>query len=747
MNYQEIGRKVKLYYNPDQSHLITAPGSEFKSNAEKAIALAFLQFDTQKSTVKKLLKKEHFTWMETKELVDLIPEIVECLPDEAQKYVLKLLSNQTSVEEVSLKELMGLFHQLSSGEQNLLKSKLTADYALIFDTYLGNITDLQEEILTHPQPQDRYQQLSDYAKKIEATIPSWSEISKDLKIAEQMLKGEDLKFNPEDVALEKEIILKLFKNLLYRLDSKSFDYLTQLKSFLPDLRLVVEELTKEIIDQDDSSKFDFLLSYKFIDKDLTSELLSAQAWKCLNLLIEKDSNKLNAVIAMFFEQAEQLGLEEWFIKGMEFFAHKSINDLAKLPIIQKIALKSSNYPQNKFYARIWDWLQEKLAFNHFSTGVHSFAFHYPKFYQDICELERFNLFYSLRDFRNYIEEVNLTKQSPKQYLHNIVEIIHNRVVKINNLLRQDLGKKFNHVSQKVLTSADCAVLMAYLEKLEETEKCLIKLNTLIQKDSTVMEQLFKTDMNEASFPNLKGFFLGELKVGGLENYQGHGKQIKEILSPLGLIISPEIRKEVDHYISIKNDNNITLDLVESKNFKKILTNQNPRMYEIKNQKNRLDGVIDQIKEQTPTVNLHVNSKIVLNRGLTARSQQTLETSDKRATQYSEAQGVIFNFDELSYVISEETEKLCQLINKKKQFDKELFSDKISAIAHLIAMIEEDGVEPCSDINKGAGNKAKELFNTCSKILSNKLNNSLYYKDVGQSIIFSYRGIVNQREMI
>jgi hypothetical protein len=747
MNFQEIGRKVKTYYQKEQSHLILALASEFKSDGEKAIALAFLDFNQHQSTIKKLLKQESFTWLESKELVEIIPSITPCLPEKSHRLVLSFLmeNKDLNLEEISLPELLSLYPQLTNLEQNKIKQQLSLNEALIFDANLGNFEALKEELLTHPNLQEKYDELSLIAKKINSTIPSLESLTKQWPIAQQMLNLQDLVFEKEQVLLEKEIIVKVFSNGLYRLSNKTVDYFNQLKDYV-ELDVIVKNFIKEIIDQDDEIRFLWLLEKNLIKSDIYEVCLNQQSWKCLNKILSHNPKVLNQVVEYFFSQSEALGLEDWFISGMEILASNHLSELSKLPIIQKIALKSSNYSQNKFYSKIWDWLQEKLAFNYFATGKHSFANHYPQFYQDICELERFNLFYSLKDFRNYIEEINLKEHQYKNYLQSIVEIIYNRVKKINQVLTSDLEKRFNHLSQKLLTNSDCAVLSAYLEKLTETEQCLTKLLNIVSKDQVYLEQLFKTGQNEATLPNLKGFHLGELKIGGLENYQGHGKQIKEILSPLGLIISPDIKKEVDHYIFIKDENKIKLDLVESKNYKKILTNQNPKMFEIKTQKHRLDNVVSQIKDQSK-VSLDVNSKIILNRGLTVRSRQTLETSDYRAQSYNEAQGVLFNFDELAFVVNEETEKLCSIINKKKTFDKELFADKIVAIAHLIAMLEEDDSQPCSDLNKGASNKAKELFNICSKILSNKLNNSLYYKDVGQSIIGAYRGIVSQRESL
>lgn len=746
MNISEIGRKVKLYYKEDQKALILSAGSEFRSDFEKAVALAFLNFSEFKPTITRLLKNESLVWHEVQELVESIPEMSSALPNPIYNYFIQILSHQEpQVQEFALGEFLNIFYQLNDQEQNKIKRYLNLEYQLILQSHLGNYQDLQEEVLTHPTPKERYEEIKAYAQNLGSTLIAYEKLIADNSISAQMINLSDLSFEVEQVKEEKENILRVFKNLLNRQQNKVNDYLKSLAPVLPETETLVSQFIEEVIFNDEGEKFKWVLTNKLSSANFEEELLRQQSWNCLNVLLALNPEKLNSVVEKFFAQAEVMGLEDWFISGMEKLQVQSLNSLTTLPIIQKIALKSSNYSQNKFYARIWDWLQEKLALNHFATGKHSFAQHYSNFYKDICELERFNLFYSLKDFQQYIQEVNIGKNTPIQYLHTVVEIILQRVKVINSVLSEDIKNKFNSLTQKILIPADLAVLSAYLEKMKTTQECLVKLDQLLKKDNVVLEQLFKTDTNAASFPNLKGFHLGELKVGGLENYQGHGKQIKEILAPFGILVSPEIKKEVDHFISVKSEHAIRLDLVESKNYKKVLTNQNPRMWEIKNQKNRLDKAIDQVKAESPSVKLEVLSKIILNRGLTTRSQSTLQKDDNRATAYSEAMGVIFNFDELAYVVNEETEKLCQLINKKKTFDKDLFADKIVAIANVIAMIEEDGDAPCSDPATGAGLKAKELFNICSKILSNKLNNSQYYRDVGHSIIGAYRGIVSQRE--
>ena len=746
MNIQDIGRKIKLYYKEDQRALILSPGSEFRSDLEKAVALAFLNYSEYKVSIVRLLKNEQLVWNEVKDLAEAIPEICSAFPNPIYEYFLNILNHQDPKEqEFALNDFLNIYYQLNDTEQLRVKNYLNIEYQLVLQTQMGNIQDLQEEILTHPNPLERYEEIKAYANKIGTKIISYENLTKDCTVAGLMIKNEDLVIDKDKILLEKENILKVFKNCLFKQQTKSKTYFDQLHVYFLEVETITNDFIESVIFNDEADKFAWVLSQKFNNVDYQEELLRQQSWNCLNSYIKAHPEKLNSLVQNFFTQAEAMGLEDWFISGMEKLSFENLQTLTNLPIIQKIALKSSNYTQNKFYARIWDWLQEKLALNHFSAGKHSFAMHYPNFYKDICELERFNLFYSLNDFQNYLKEVNIGKNSPKEYLHTIVEIILQRVAKINLVVAADIKNKFNSLSQKILIPADLAVISAYLEKMKETEACLHKLDSLLKRDSTVLEHLFQTGTNVASFPNLKGFHLGELKVGGLENYQGHGKQIKEILAPFGILVSPEIRKEVDHYISIKDEKSIRLDLVESKNYKKVLTNQNPRMWEIKHQKNRLDLAIDQVRSESPDIRLDVLSKIILNRGLTLRSQSTLQRDDQRSAGYTEALGVLFNFDELAVVVNEETERLCQTINTKKTFNADLFRDKIVAIANVIAMIEEDGDAPCSDPSSGASDKAKELFNICSKILSSKLKNKEYYKEVGGNIVKAYSGIVRQRE--
>lgn len=744
MRLQDIGRKIKLYYQLKDNDLILAKGSEFKTNTEKALALAFLNFSEHQSTIKRLLKKEIFSWMEIQEIEQLIPQLMEILPQVAEVSVVKILrGEEVKVCQVPVSDLLKVFHQLNFNEKKLFMKGLSWEENLLFNYLLGQKQGLQEELITHPNVNSRYLELANLAQQWGVPLVELGILLEDSPITQSMLNLDDLEIRPEQIKVEQESLIKVFHQLLWKNEAKVIEYYTQLKDYLP-LSEVVQDVLSVVIEQDLGDKFVFLTKVETNKVDLIDELLTNQSWNCLEFYLQ-DEAKLNLVVEKFFKQAESLGLEELFIQGMEKIAQKHLVKFPQLPIIQKIALQSSNFSHNKFHNAVWDWLQEKLALNYFSTGQNSFAKHYPGFYQDLCELERFNLFYSLKDFQKYINEIGLPEKMAKNYLQGIVEIIQNRVVKINLVLSQDLQNKFNGYSQQVFSHNDLAVLSAYLEKLQSTEFCLKKINSLLQKDSSFLEQFFKTDQNLATIPNLKGFHLGELKIGGLENYQGHGKQIREILNPLGLMLSPDIRKEVDHYLYIKDSHRVLLNLVESKNYRKILTNQNSRMWEIKNQKRRLDEVVDEITNQKQ-VTVEVNSKIVLNRGLTYKSQNTLQTDDIRARGYNEAQGVLFNFAELEFVVKEETEKLCQLINKKKQFQEDLFVDKLTGIAHLVAMLEEDGDETCSTMQSGASKKAKDLFEIVFKTLSARLVNSLYYQDVMRSLIRFYQGIVSQREV-
>lgn len=750
MNFQEIGRKVKLYYSPDQKDLIDGQGSEFNSTLEKAVALAFLDIKNNQGSIKKLLSenKGSLTWLMVKELGDLIPEIVSLLPLASHRWLLQLLTGgeqYQELEKISLSEIIGLYSQLSSAEQSLVVNKLAPDHKVVFSVELGDITSLQEEVLTDPNPEGRYQELLSLSKTWGGKLPPLSSLMSQFPLSNQMINNEDLTINPEQVALEKEIIIKVFVQKLYQMNAKSFTYFESLYSYLP-LDKIVKQMISEVVDQDLGDKFQWLGESNFLTQDFTEILIKNNAYNCLEYYL-KDDKQLDKVVGIFFAFAEEQGLEVLFIEGMEKISQKHLSRLAQLKNIQKIAVKSSSSTLDNFYAHIWDWLQGKLALSHFKSGKHSFAYHYPHFYRDLSELEQFHLFYSVQDFRNYFNQLkDMPKGREQEFLTGVAQIIYNRVYKINKTLKQDLDSKMNHQSQQILTQNDMAVLSAYLEKLTVTEQCVQEIIGRLSKGRFYdqdLNQLFDSDNKHGSFHQLKNLHLGELKIGGLENFQGHGKEIVDILKPLGLLLSPDIRKEVDHYVYVKSPDKVQINLVEDKNYKRILTNQGYHMWEVKNQKRKLDKVMEQV-QNNDKINFEIKSSVMLNRGLTIKAQKTLVTDDFRAKAYSEAQGVLFNFSELDFLINETTQQLCLAMNKpenQKHFQSFLDSDAFKALAdgivRIIATLEEDGDEEISSVkNDKYSQKSYQLMLASLKIIQNNLKESAQY---GRSIAKAFQG--------
>lgn len=760
MNFQEIGRKVKLYYRPEQKDLIEGHGSEFNSSLEKAVALAFLDLKGNQSTVKKLLaeNKGNLTWLMVKELGDLIPEIIPVLPLASHKWLMQILSGgeqYQEVEKISLVEIIGLYSQLSSAEQSVVVNKLTPDHKLVFSVELGDINSLQEEVITHPDPEGRYQELLSLSKTWGGKLPPLSSLMNQFPLANQMINDEDLKVVPEQVALEKEVLIKVFIQKLYQMNAKAFNYYEAINPYLS-LDKIVKQMISDVVDQDLGDKFKWLGDNKFLNQDFTEVLIKNNAFNCLEYYLQ-DDKQLDKVVGIFFAFAEEQGMEVLFIEGMEKISQKHLSRLANLKNIQKIAVKSSSSTLDNFYAHIWDWLQGKLALSHFKSGKHSFAYHYPHFYRDLSELEQFHLFYSVQDFRNYFNQLKeMPKGREQEFLLGVAQIIFNRVRKINQTLKQDLDSKMNHQSQQVLTQNDMAVLSAYLEKLMVTEQCVQEIINRLSKSRFYdqdLNQLFDGDNKHGSFHQLKNLHLGELKIGGLENFQGHGKEIVDILKPLGLLLSPDIRKEVDHYVYVKSPDKVQINLVEDKNYKRILTNQGYHMWEVKNQKRKLDKVMDQV-QNNDKINFEIKSSVMLNRGLTIKAQKTLTTDDFRAKAYSEAQGVLFNFSELDFLINETTQQLCLAMNRSENlsnFQKFLESDAFKALAdsivRIIATLEEDGDEEISSVKtQQYSQKSYQLMLASLKIIQTHLKDPAQYgRAIAKAFQGRYENIAKTRE--
>lgn len=760
MNFQEIGRKIKLYYKPEQSTLILGVGSEFNTTLEQAVALAFLDFNRNQRVIKQFLNENKgvITWQMAQELGELIPEIIPVLPQLSHRWFLELLSGQettTTLEKIPLHEIVSLYAQITSTEQNVILNKLNPDYKLLFSVELGNVEELREEVLTHPNPEGRYQELLNLSKSWGGSIPPLTALTNQFPLVTKMLNDEDLAVLPEQVLLEKEMLIKVFTQKLYQMNNKSFAYFTALSPYL-EVKSIVDQMLEQVVDQDLGSQFEWLGDHNFLTTDLTEVLIKNNAFNCLEYYL-KTKEQLDKVVGVFFSFAEEQGMEQLFIQGMEKISNKHLAELSSLKNIQKIAVKSSSATSDNFYTHIWDWLQGKLALNHFKTGKHSFAHHYPHFYQDLSEMEQFHLFYSVKDFKDYFNQLPVKPKGREQeFLLGVTQIIFNRVHKINQTLTQDLAAKMNHQTQQVFNNNDLAVLSAYLEKLTVTEQCTVDVIKKLNKTNFYdqdLKQLFDSDEKHGSLHQLKNLHLGELKIGGLENFQGHGKEIVEILKPLGLLLSPELKKEIDHYVYVKSPDKVQINLVEDKNYKRILTNQSSQMWQVKNQKHKLDKAIAQVENQGK-INFEVKSTVMLNRGLTNKAQKTLVTDDFRAKAYTEAQGVLFDFSELEFLINETTDRFCAAMNNpenSKNFNKflesEAFKSLTDGIIRIITTLEEDGDEPLSaPKNKQYNAKSAQLMETSLRIIKSKLKNSAEYGPaISKAFVGRYHHLTNQRE--
>ena len=89
-------------------------------------------------------------------------------------------------------------------------------------------------------------------------------------------------------------------------------------------------------------------------------------------------------------------------------------------------------------------------------------------------------------------------------------------------------------------------------------------------------------------------------------------------------MNPEIKKEVDHYVAIKDNNLIKLSLVETKNFQKILTRANPRILKIQSQKSYFDENLVKVKSLNKEINFETTTSLYLTRGLTEKAYQVLD---------------------------------------------------------------------------------------------------------------------------
>ncbi len=411
--------------------------------------------------------------------------------------------------------------------------------------------------------------------------------------------------------------------------------------------------------------------------------------------------------------------------------------------VQKLCLKLNNSLHNPFYLQIWDYICQEYVLEHMPRGNFSFSHHYPSLYEVVANLDNEKVFYTEKDLVDYLKSQKLENKE-LSFIKDLLKDMSHKLKIVSTTLEEDLKKGVNRYSQWKYQDQEVVVLLAFKEKVDQTRTSVEKLLEKTNKNNFSIKELFYTQEGQHSLSNLKGFFLGELKVGGLENYQGHGKQLRQILEPLGFVLSLEIKKEIDHYIKLQEDNKIKLLLVESKNFKKVLTRRNPRLYDILNQKKRLnlsvDKAFDEISAQDPLMSLEVFSSLYLSRGLSKKSKALL----LREQGYDAVEGMELDISSAEALVFERLQTLLERIKKRIEknlsLEPELFEEHYHDISNLILMIEEDKEDALSDgkdysdtmktivksLAKHAATDLKDKYGQTKEIFAS-LVKVLYYK--------------------
>lgn len=762
MDWQVIKQKIYSFYKDlalnKAEELILSSASEFSSDFEKALALLFL--DSKHEKVKELLIespefiKLQQNFLELKELTEEVSILQYTDKSVLTSAFLSFIKDHQSpqVYPWTFKDYEKLYWQMGDKESKNFEIFLQNDLNyLVFLYLLGLPEKLSEEIKTHPKVEKLLEEISlsfNFFKEKEPSKLVWEQET----VIAKLLAGEVL----DQVSLNKEQFLEVTrsyqKHFLYYPQVALNNYKVLITSIPQEfLNNFIKELLPQIIENDNETVLNNYASISTISPaELISDLIEAEAFKCLALIISQKQGYLEFFIKKTLQRAETFNLAELFISYVQKVSSLSKISLKDSVEVKKICLKASNNLKNSFYLKLWDWIQYELALSHFNVGSNSFAKHYPDFYQEIASMEKFNLFYSLEDFKNYAKQVKIKEKQEKDFLKNVVEIIFIKINSIEKTLRKDLEAGINSSSFIPLNDKERVVLGAFLDKLAQTKENLKVL--LNQFSDLSLEDLFTGRMNKPSIANLKGFYLGELKIAGLENFTGHSQQIKQIFDSLGFLVSPDIRKEIDHFVAVKEEGRCHLTLVESKNYQKILTKYDSRMMDIKNQKAKLDEVLsiaeNDFKKQQ--MELSVNTEIYLNRGFTQKAQERL-VGQKEEPVYDQAQGVVFNFENLQSVVIEEFDKLCQILKAKEaqgltltQINWDLYSDKFYNLSKALAMVEEDKEEVMTSM-QASSQTVKEVFTICAQRAKSQIKNIELVKEIGRKWIVKYQNVVHQRE--
>lgn len=686
MDIAGIKQTVSLYYqDPQALTRIWGKSSDFASEPEQNLASYLVSQD--RSYLKKFANSKDFkdvqlNFKELKESLDLIPELEDYLNlSLIVPNYLKAVQDQSLMTIFPFKDFVFLFLQISPLE---VKGRVDELTGLCLSYLLGDKKTYEEELATSPEPEEFLKKVQSRFKEMEADTLSFEDLT------EQLLSGQDLKIAPEQFFSEHyQALVKSFI-LFPESASKNLAFFTKHKASLETLKSLWTPMALKILVTDLRDRFVLvkeLESVSDFDSSFLETILLQNSTATVFLLQEKiySQDQILESLLKLVVKFRQLSFfeEAWSVlKGHLVLDSASFHKMSAF-------LNNTRDPR---LSQVWDIICREFVLDHMPRGGSSFSFHYPRFYEDVVGLDNDQLFYTEQDFVAYVKDHKQVDQE-REILRDLAESLYHKIKIINGVLQKDLVSGKNSLTQAVFSDLDRTVLGAFGEKLTSAEKVLLKLVEKTSNPNFSVASLFYTQENQASFPNLKGFYLGELKVGGLENYEGHGVQLRSILEPLGFVLSAEIRKEIDHFVKIKENHRISLILVESKNFKKVLTRRSPRLFEVMNQKERLNESISmahsQMISQDQELKLDITANLCLSRGLSKNTKKMLSSEEM----YQNVQGIEVDFSQAESLVDESFQSLVAKIkrrmNENKALAAEFFEEDLHDLSNLIMMVEED----------------------------------------------------------
>ena len=285
----------------------------------------------------------------------------------------------------------------------------------------------------------------------------------------------------------------------------------------------------------------------------------------------------------------------------------------KSKIINIIYMKVSQ--QKTISAHILKCFLEELLANDIVMDKDSFQGTFPNIAEKIARLEGMFPFYSLNDFQEYCEDLDLSEKGSKQLLNNLISDFKKEVT---NLI-EELDSLNNEIANPIKN------------KLKDMISTSNGDNTLLD----LAKAIANNDLKDKDINGLKGKFLGELKGMMACKVQGYG-ELQDLMNDLGIkaIINA---KEIDGYNYEILGDNLIITFIEVKNTKNLLINETnlnqSRISKILEQKQLLATRWKSIQEQfKPFVfndvkinEIKLKEVLVINKGSSVKSINTLSS--------------------------------------------------------------------------------------------------------------------------